>query len=141
MGEAELELIGRGMGLVDDGDIPSLLELVHPEIEWRPPAQGTLDDVYAGPDGVRRLFEQLTEAWDSIEHRPIEVVAVNPETTVIITNLRLHAQASGLTVDEVWAYGVEVRDRKLFRVTMHTDVEQAIRAHGAESRPRRKWPL
>jgi ketosteroid isomerase-like protein len=140
MGEAELELIGRGMGFADDGDIPSLLELVHPEIEWRPPAQGTLDDVYAGRDGVRRLFEQLTEAWDSIEHRPIEIVEANPET-IVITNLRLHAQASGLNVDEVWGYAIEVRDAKLFRVAMYTDTEQAIRAHGAESLPRRPWPF
>jgi ketosteroid isomerase-like protein len=140
MGEDELELIGRGMGLVDDGDIQALLELVHPEIEWRPPTQGTLDDVYGGTEGVRRLFEQLTEAWDSIEHRPIEVVEANPET-IIITNLRLHAQASGLNVDEVWAYAIEVRDEKLFRVAMYTDVEQAIAAHGAESYPRRPWPF
>lgn len=128
------------MGFADDGDITSLLELVHPEIAWRPPAQGTLEDVYAGRDGVRRLFEQLSEAWDSIEHRPIEVIEVRPET-IVITSLRLHAQGSGLSVDEVWAYAIEVRDRMLFRVTMYTDPEQAIRAHRAESLPRRPWPL
>jgi len=140
MGDAEVEVIGRAMGFVDDADVPSLLELVHPEIEWRPPAQGTLDDVYVGHDGVRRLFAQLTEAWDSIEHRPIEVIDGDRET-IIVTNLRLHAQASGLNVDEVWGYAVEVRDGKMFRVAMYTDAETAIRAHGADSLPRRPWPL
>ena len=141
MAEPTAELIGRGMGLVDDADIESLLELLHPEIEWRPPGQGTLDDVYRGHDGVKRLFGQLTEAWDSIEHRPIKLIEGTPDT-VVITNLRLHAQASGLNVDEVWAYAVEIRDGRMFRIAMYTDPEEAIRKHASDSlQDARDWPL
>lgn len=130
MGTLSVDLIGRGMGLVDDADIDGLLELLHPEIEWRPPAQGTLEEVYHGHEGVTRLFEQLTEAWDSIEHDPIKVIEGEDET-VVITRLRLHAQASDLLLDEVWAYAIEVRDEKMHRVTMYTDPENALQEHSA----------
>jgi ketosteroid isomerase-like protein len=128
MAETPAQLIGRGMGLVDDADIEGLLEIMHPEIEWKPPAQGTLETVYSGHDGVRKLFEQLTEAWDSIEHRPVKLIEAGDEL-VIVTNIELHGRASDLVIDEVWAYVVELRDDKFFRVAMYTNPDDAIREH------------
>jgi ketosteroid isomerase-like protein len=128
MAETPAELIGRGMGLVDDGDIPALLELMHPEIEWRPPKQGTLDTVYRGHTGVTQLFEQLNEAWGSIEHKPVKLVEGEDEV-VVVTHINLHAQASDLEIDEIWAYAIELRDDKFFRVAMYTDPDEAIREH------------
>jgi ketosteroid isomerase-like protein len=140
MGETPAQLIGRGMGFVDDADIEALLSLMHPEIEWRPPQQGTLDTVYSGHDGVKKLFSQLTEAWDSIEHRPVKLVDAGDEI-VIITNIKLHARASDLDIDEEWAYVVELRDDKFFRVFMYTDPDEAVRQHaGAVLESARDWP-
>jgi ketosteroid isomerase-like protein len=123
------DVVGRALGFVDDGDIPALIELVHPEIEWRPPAQGTLDEAYHGHDGVRELFRQLTEAWDNFEHSEVEFVD-GGDATVVISRLKLHAQASDMVVDEYWAYAVRVRDSRIAWVQMYTDPEQALRDHG-----------
>src|SRR5882757_4735077 len=109
-GDPKPELIGRALGLIDDGDIAGLLELLEPDVVWKPPRQGTLD-VAEGHDGVRKLFSQLMEAWDAIEHSPIKLVEGN-EVTIVVTHVKLHAQASGLDVDEVWAYVVGIRDGK-----------------------------
>ena len=135
------ELIGRALGLIDDGDIPALLELLEPSVVWKPPRQGTLEDVYEGHDGVRRLFGQLMEAWDSIEHSPMKLVE-GEEVTIVVTHIKLHAQASGLDVDEIWAYAVGINDDGRFHyVEMYTDPEQAVREHSGtvlDSAP--NWP-
>jgi ketosteroid isomerase-like protein len=139
-GDPKSELIGRALGLVDDGDIAALLELLDPEIVWHPPRQGTLEETYQGHDGVRRLFTQLMEAWDSIEHSPIKLVE-GEEMTIVVTHIKLHAQASGLDVDEVWAYVVAIRDEKIHHVEMYTDPEEAVREHSGsvlDSAP--NWP-
>jgi ketosteroid isomerase-like protein len=138
--DPKAELIGRALGLIDDGDIPALLELLEPGIVWRPPAQGTLDEAYTGHDGVRRLFAQLMEAWDAIEHDPIKLVE-GDDVTIVVTHVKLHAQASGLDVDEVWAYALGIRDDRFHYVAMYTDPEEAVRAHSGtmlDSAP--NWP-
>ncbi|MFN2612215.1 MAG: nuclear transport factor 2 family protein [Solirubrobacterales bacterium] len=140
MSEPNIELIGRALGLIDDGDITALIELLDPMIEWRPPEQGTLDEAYYGHQGVRKLFAQLTEAWDSFEHQPVKLVS-GDQVTIVVTRLKLHAQASDVQVDEVWAYAVTVADGKISYVEMYTNPEQAIREHTSsllESAP--NWP-
>jgi ketosteroid isomerase-like protein len=138
--DAKSELIGRALGFIDDGDIAALIEMLEPGVVWKPPRQGTLDDAYEGHDGVRRLFGQLTEAWDEIEHSPIKLVEGN-EVTIVVTHIKLHAQASGLDVDEVWAYVVGLNGDKFHYVEMYTDPEQAVREHSGtvlDSAP--NWP-
>jgi ketosteroid isomerase-like protein len=123
------DVIGRALGFVDDGDIAALLELVDPEIEWRPPAQGTLDEAYHGHDGVRQLFKDLTDAWDNFEHGEVEFVE-GGDAIVVVSRLKLHGQASDMVVDEYWAYAVRLIDGRIGWVQMYTDPEQALRAHG-----------
>ena len=125
------DLIGRALGFVDDGDIAALLELLDPEIEWRPPAQGTLDDSYRGYDGVRQLFSHLTDAWDNFEHSEVELVE-GGDAIVVISRLKLHAQASDMVVDEHWAYAVRLVDGRIGWVQMYTDPVQALREHGPD---------
>jgi ketosteroid isomerase-like protein len=127
-GEAA-DLIGRALGLIDDGDIAALTDLLDPEIEWRPPAQGTLDESYRGYDGVRQLFRDLTDAWDNFEHSEVELVE-GGDAIVVITRLKLHAQASDMIVDEYWAYAVRMQNGRFGWVQMYTDPEQALREHG-----------
>lgn len=62
--------------------------------------------------------------------------------TIVITRLKLHAQASDVVVDEVWAYAVRSNAGKLTFVAMYTDPEQAIREHTSsllQSAP--NWPV
>ena len=128
MPDTDAVLIGRALGLIDDGDIPALLGLLDPSIEWRPPKQGTLDDAYHGHDGVQALFRQLTEAWDSFEHIPTKLVS-GRDVHIVVTRLKLHAQASDVVVDELWAYAVRIEDGLFTFVAMYTDPEQALREH------------
>jgi ketosteroid isomerase-like protein len=123
------DLIGRALGFIDDGDLPALMELLDPEIEWRPPVQGTLDEAYHGHDGVRQLFRDLTDAWDSFEHSEVELVE-GGDATVVVSRLKLHAQASDMVVDEHWAYALRVKNGLVSWVQMYTDPEQALREHG-----------
>jgi ketosteroid isomerase-like protein len=126
------DMIERALGFVDDGDIAALTEFLDPGIEWHPPAQGTLDEVYRGYDGVRQLFSDLTDAWDNFEHSEVEFVD-GGDAIVVISRLKLHAQASDMVVDEHWAYAVRLIDGRIGWVQMYTDPEQALREHGPDS--------
>jgi hypothetical protein len=131
MARSKQEVIREALESVSRGDINTLLELSDPEIEWRSPPQGTLEDVYKGHDGVRRLFEHLFDAWETIDHEPTKLVEVGDEA-VVVSHVRAKAKFSGLEIDELWAYVLEVRDGKLYRVAMYTDPEEALRTHTSE---------
>jgi ketosteroid isomerase-like protein len=125
------ELIGNALDHISRAEIPQLLEMLDPEIEWRPPAQGTLDRVYKGHDGVQKLFDQLYEAWETIEHKPIKLVE-GGNNSVVVTHVKLHGRTSGLDMDEVWAYVLDIRDGKFVHVAMYTDPAEAVKAHTSD---------
>jgi hypothetical protein len=130
MAQSNADMIQNGFEAIADGDIPALLELMDPDIEWHPPRQGTLDDTYSGHEGVTRLFKQLFEAWERIGHEPTKLVEAG-DKAVIVTHVSLRARMSGLEIDELWAYYVEIRDGRFWRVWMYTDPEQALKEHSA----------
>ena len=130
MAVSNADLIQNGFEAIAESDIPALLELMHPEIEWHPPRQGTLDETYEGHDGVTKLFENLFEAWERIGHEPTKLVE-GTDDAVVITHVNLRAKMSGLEIDELWAYYVQVRDGKFYRVRMYTDPEEALKEHSA----------
>jgi ketosteroid isomerase-like protein len=130
MAPTHTDIIQSGLEAMADGDLPALIVLLHPEIEWHPPAQGTLDEVYVGHDGVERLFESLFDAWERIGHVPTKLVE-GENDAVVITRIHLLAKMSGLEIDELWAYYVEFEDDKIRRVWMYTDPEQALKEHSS----------
>jgi ketosteroid isomerase-like protein len=131
LAQSHRELIRTGLERIRDKDVEGLLEILDPEVEWRSPPQGTLEDVYQGHEGVRKLFEHLFDAWDTIDHEPTKLVEVGDEA-VTVTHVRAKAKFSGVEIDELWAYVSHARDGKLDRVSMYTDPEQALRTHTSE---------
>jgi ketosteroid isomerase-like protein len=123
-------MIKSGLEAMSDRDVPALLELLHQEVEWRPPQQGTLEDVYRGHEGVERLFDNLLDVWERIGHEPTNLVDGHDEA-VVVTHVNMRARLSGLEIDEVWAYYLQFRDEKIWRVQMYTDPAQALSEHSS----------
>ena len=123
--ERRAGVIHEVLDAVARGDIDGMLELLHPEIEWYPPAQGTLDPVYEGHPAVRRLFAQLFDAWARIEHAPTEETTLGA-TTILISHVRLEGRQSGVCIDETWGYAVELEAGRIRTVRMYTDPQDAI---------------
>jgi ketosteroid isomerase-like protein len=123
-------MIQNCLEAVADRDVPALIELLHPEIEWRPPQQGTLEDVYRGHNGVVRLFDNLLDVWERIGHEPTNLVDGRDEA-VVVNHVNMRARQSGLEIDEVWAYYLSFKDRKIWRVQMYTDPGEALSEHSS----------
>ncbi len=129
MAQSKIDLIQNGMEAIAESDIEALLAVMHPEIEWRPPEQGTLADVFEGHDGVRELFAQLFESWERIGNVPVKL-HLEGDVAVIVTDIHLRARLSGLEINEQWAYAVRFRDGLFWRVAMYTDPAKALSDFG-----------
>lgn len=138
--ESRERAIREVLAAVEREDIEALLAHLDPEVEWFPPEQGTLDDVYRGHQGIRRLFAQLFDSWASIVHEPAQFVH-DGDRIVLIAKLRLEGKSSHLAVNEEWGYLVEFTGDTITSVRMYTDPNAALRREdtrvGRESsRPR-----
>jgi SnoaL-like domain len=63
-----LEFVEAVMNLIERGDCEALYELiegrVHPEAEWVPLIAEAMEGDYHGPEGVRRFFGDLLDAFE-----------------------------------------------------------------------------
>ena len=57
-----------------------------------------MPSVYRGHAGLREWFAELREAWEIIDHTPLEVVDAG-DVIAFLCRIRLRARASGIELD------------------------------------------
>jgi ketosteroid isomerase-like protein len=82
--------------------------------------------VYKGAKGFARWREEMEELFeeDSFEPQGIRFGATG---FVVLGRLRVKGKKSGVEVDEPIAHYHEQRDGKLVRLTIYSDIDQALR--------------
>ena len=98
MAEEHIETIRRGIEAFNRRDIETMLEMVAPEVEWRPPAQLPGAGVYHGPDGVRQSVADLLEAFGDLRAEPERFIDAG-DRVIGLYWWRGRGSASGISVD------------------------------------------
>lgn len=122
-----------GWGAWVRGDLDLCVVRFAPDYRYDPPqawlAAG-MKDVYVGHAGMREWSVDLREAWDWVDHRPIEVVDAG-DVVAFLCEIKLRARGSGIELDTrlgqvFWAErGLIVREHDF------ADWDEALRAVGA----------
>lgn len=119
------ETVRAVLAAVESQDVDTMLSRLAPDVEWYPPEQGTLEHVYRGHDGVRRMFAQLFDSWARIVHEPMRFIE-REDTLIVLARLRLEGRGSHLALADEWGYVVTFRDGLIHTVRMHTDPAVAL---------------
>jgi ketosteroid isomerase-like protein len=115
------------------GDYDTQLQLIHPEIEWRP-AQGP-----GGPEGTiyrgreeyaRWIFDEVIPVWESFRGEDLDIRELEDGRVLILGHLRGKGRASGVEVSVPFGQIAEVRDGMAYRLTGYLDQESALEAAG-----------
>lgn len=119
------------------GDLDASLAEMHQDIEWhvafRLPDLPPGKDVFHGHDEVRRLWTGLREVWDEITLDIEEELWESKETALVRVRFRGTGGSSGIEVDRVLYYVLDVEDELLRRIRPFDDEAEARRAAGAPS--------
>ena len=127
------ELARRTWDAFNRGDYETLLQLMHPEIVWRP-AQGP-----GGPEGtVYRgreeyagwIYEDMLTVWEVFRGEGLEFRELEDGRVLILGNIRGKGRASGVEVSVSFGQIAEVRDQMTYRLTGYLDRESALAAAG-----------
>jgi hypothetical protein len=99
MSEENFELIRRVIPALNDRDIDRYLSCCTEDVQLQP-AWSSVQGDYDGPDGIRRFFSDLGDAFPDFR---LEIEDLEPvRTTRVLALLRVHApsRASGLAAGQ-----------------------------------------
>jgi DNA-binding NarL/FixJ family response regulator len=120
-----VEAMRRLYAAYADGDIPRVLEHMHPEVEVIP-LPDIAPEPYRGHEGIRQCFHDAA-AWDELKYTVHQFRAA--EDRVVMLG-RYRSRRAGSMVDSPAAWVQELRDGKIVRSESYTSWEQALDAVG-----------
>jgi ketosteroid isomerase-like protein len=103
----------------------------HPEFEYHPARNfveaGLLEPCYRGLEGHRRYVASTAEVFGAeVYVKPVELVDLG-ERFVVLANVPMRAQASGIQLTEAFALVSTLKDGGVIRVQEYYDYDEALR--------------
>ena len=107
------------------GDIPGMLALLHPEVEFRSAEQFIYADrnPYVGRSGVEQFMQRLTADWDGFKVLPDEIQGAGD--LVIARGLYMGTfKATGFRLQAEYVHVFKFKDGKIVLQHTYTDTAQ-----------------
>lgn len=121
-------------GAFGEGDMPTVLGGMHPEIEWREAESNPYQpggEPFVGPDAVvENLFTRLATEWDGFTIHPKEFHDAG-DTVVVEGRYTGTHNDTGNGIDAQFCHVWRVRDGKVTSFQQFTDTAQLQDAMGA----------
>jgi ketosteroid isomerase-like protein len=106
----------------------------HPECEYLPGREwieaGLVEPCYRGAEGYRRYVAATSEVWGAENYLMPEEVIDLGERFVVLANVPMRAQASGVSLTEAFAYVATLKDGRPIRFQEYFDHDAALKAVG-----------
>jgi hypothetical protein len=102
----------------------------HPEFEYRPARNwveaGMLEPSYRGLEGHKRYVGSTAEVFGAeVYVKPIELIDLG-ERIVLLANVPMRAQASGIELTEAFALVSTIKDGLVYRIQEYYDHDEAL---------------
>jgi ketosteroid isomerase-like protein len=128
---AHREQLARFYNAFNARDLPAVLAILHPEIEFESRFARAGGTTYSGHAGVSGWFSDLADAWEYIVVHLGPSREVAADRTIALITLRGKGRASGIELDEDAAHELSWRDGKLARL-VYVDLATAREAVGVQ---------
>jgi ketosteroid isomerase-like protein len=138
MSHENVELVRRLYRYFNGGATGFAPDLWHEDAEIRPAliGGGHLEGaVYRGHDGVSEFVAMQAETWESVTAEPVGIRDLGTYL-LVETRLRAVGRASGIELTDVTWNVWEIRDGKVARLRIFTELEEALETVGLRKKPR-----
>ena len=130
MSQENVELVGELIAAVERQDLPRLIELTDPEVEWHSfLAELGEGGVYHGHDGMRRYVRDLKDAWEFLSTDVDDTLAVGT-VVLVVGQLHYRGKGSGVETRSPAGYLVKFREGRVVYMRAFRDPEHALEAVG-----------
>lgn len=126
-----LEILQIGYGNFATGNIPAVLAIFDPKIEWTEAEGFPYGGTYIGPDAVlMNVFMKLGTEWDGYSVVPVEFIDAG-ERIVVLGRYSGTYKATGRSFTADFAHVWTLRNGKAVKFVQYTDtvlVQRALKA-------------
>ena len=129
MSQENVEVVKRAIAAVNARDIEAYLACCTQDIELHTPL-AAVTGVYEGPAGVRRFFADFEDAAPDFHLNLERIRAVGANQVVTFMNVSATGRASGLPTATPTTNVYELANRKIRRLRIFADRQQALEAVG-----------
>ena len=132
MANEGIVLAERSLDAYHRWEVEPVIELLDPEVEWRPAIPMLLGGeatVYCGHDGVRTMFGEIRDSFAEIQIEFSEIRDLG-DRVLAVGRMRTRGATSGVETETPWAYLAELRNGKGFRIQTFMDPGEALRSAG-----------
>jgi ketosteroid isomerase-like protein len=123
-------IIRSGYRAYDRGDMPAVLEILDPDIEWNVPTTMAPDSPFQGLDSLIGFFGALQPRWTALDLEVEEVCAL-PAERVLALGVYRGRDLDGRVVEIPFTHAWTLHDGHAVRFSEFADVATALRALGA----------
>jgi hypothetical protein len=132
MPQENLDLFHEGLAAWNEGDYGAIVEMCHPDVEWRfsdrlPDATGAI----RGKSAVRSFFATFTEDWSEISIHPERVVDSGDEVVAAVAFLA--KGRDGIEVSMHFVHVWTIRGGQIVRIRGFQTFDEALEAVGARA--------
>jgi ketosteroid isomerase-like protein len=123
-----IESLRRAYDAFARRDIPSVLEVMSPDIEWDATDALAHTGVYHGYEGVAEYLRQLSGVWEDFGLEPEQFVeSANGKSVLVLGVTQGRLKATGERIEARFAHIGHVRDGKVVKVKICLDRASAER--------------
>ena len=117
------------MNALSRRDVPRLIALADPEVEWRSFFAIGEGGVYRGHDTTRRYLNDLDDAWEIVRADVDDALGVG-EVAVLVGRIHYRGKASGVETESPAGWMLKFRDGKVVCFRAFREPEQALEGVG-----------
>jgi ketosteroid isomerase-like protein len=131
-----LAILQSGYDAFARGDVPAVLKLLDPKVEWNEAEHVTYwtGGSFQGPqDVVNGVFARIPQDFDGFRIEVRRMVAAG-DTILVEARYRATAKATGTPLDAQVAHVWDFRDGKIVRFQQYTDTWQFAQVTGTSPR-------
>jgi ketosteroid isomerase-like protein len=118
--EVNRELIRTAYEVFARGDIPTILGMLDPKVEWTDAEGFPTAGTYVGPDAVQGMFEQVGAEWDHFEAVPSSYIA-DVDHVVVLGEYSVTHKATGKNATVPFAHVWRIDKGRIVRFRQFTD--------------------
>jgi ketosteroid isomerase-like protein len=121
-----------GWGAWVRGDLDLCLVRFAPDYHYDPPREwliAGMPTVYRGHAGFREWSADLREAWEFLDHTPLEIVDAG-DVLAFLCQIRLRARVSGIELDSRLGQVFWIEEGLIVRESDFSDWDEALRVAG-----------
>jgi len=112
-------------------DFAAALELMHPDVEWRPALGpgGVEGRVYRGRDEYENwLRTELLEVWEEFRAENLDIRELPGDRVLLLGELVVKGKASGVEIRTPFGQFAHLRDGLVIRLDAYPDHQSALAA-------------